>query len=121
MVSVTISIGSNCGDRKTLVKEAMEWLKTILVQVKCSDIYETPCVLKTGEPYMNAVVSGFYQGIGYDLEDSLKTKEKEMGRTAECRERGDVPIDLDLVICDGDIVRPRDYKQKFFQIGFSQL
>lgn len=70
---------------------------------------------------MNAVMSGVFQGIGYDLEDKLKEKEKEMGRDSRCREKGLVPIDIDIVICDGEIWKDWDYRQKFFQIGYSQL
>ena len=121
MVSLVLSIGSNCGDRKALVSEAITWLRSVLIQVDCSDIYETPCAKAMGNPYMNAVLKGFYQGDGYEIEGLLKDKEREMGRTAQCREKGDVPIDIDIVILDGDITKPWDYRQKFFQIGFSQI
>lgn len=121
MVSVVISIGSNCGDRRTKVKTAIEWLSTILIQIKKSDIYETPCALKTGKPYMNSVIEGYFQGTGIELEELLKTKEHEMGRTPECRAGGEVPIDMDIVICDREILKPWDYRQKFFLIGYTSI
>lgn len=101
--------------------EAIYWIKTILNQTKCSEIYETPCALQQGKPYLNAVVKGFYQGTGQELEEILKDKEREMGRTSKCREKGEVPIDIDIVILDGDIAKAWDYRQKFFQIGYSQI
>lgn len=125
MVKVVISIGSNCGDRNTLVEEAIEWLKTILIQTECSSIYETPCAKNTGNSYLNAVMSGYYQAEGIDVKDSLeelfKEKEHRMGRTAKCREAGEVPIDIDLVILNGDVVKAWDYRQKFFQIGYQEI
>lgn len=125
MVKVVISIGSNCGDREALVEEAISWLKKLLVQSKCSSIYETPCAKNTDKPYMNAVVSGFYQGEGIDIKDTLeslmKEKEHQMGRTAECREKGQVPIDMDLVLLNGDVIKDWDYRQKFFQIGYQEI
>ena len=121
MVSVVISIGSNCGDREALVRETIEWLKTLLIQIQHSSIYETPCAKSCGKPYMNSVVKGFYQGDGIELEDLLKEKEHEMGRTSSCREKGEVPIDIDIVILNGDIAKAWDYRQKFFQLGYSQL
>lgn len=121
MVSVVISLGSNCGDRMSLVSESIVWLKGVLMQVRCSDIYETPCAKESGKPYMNAVLSGFYQGDGLQLEDILKTKEHEMGRTSECRGRGDVPIDMDVVILNDEIIKEWDYRQRFFRIGYSQI
>ena len=121
MVSVVIGIGSNCGNRKLNVERAISWLGTILIEAKSSEIYETPCALKVGKPYMNSVVKGFYSGTGIQLENNLKEKEREMGRDSECREKGDVPIDMDLVVMDGGVIKNWDYRQKFFQIGFQQI
>lgn len=121
MVSVTICIGSNCGDRKNYVLNAVEWLKEILIQTKSSSVYETPCALKSDKNYYNAVVTGYYQSIGEDLDMILKDKEREMGRDSQCRHLGLVPIDMDIVILNGEIVKPWDYKQKFFKIGYSQI
>ena len=121
MLSVVISVGSNCGDRREMVKMGIEWLKTKLMEMKYSSIYETPCALKSGSAYMNAVVSGFYEGVGYDLDDELKLKEQEMGRTAECRARGEVPIDMDIVMENGEVVKEWDYRQKFFRIGYGEI
>ena len=121
MISLVISLGSNCGDRKSQIRDALEWLKNILIQTKCSEIYETPCAKNTGNPYLNAVIAGYYQGTGYEMEDMLKEKERQMGRHAQCRESGDVPIDMDIVIMDGEIIKNWDYRQKFFKIGYSQI
>lgn len=121
MISVTIGIGSNCGDRQSSVKHAVDWLKSILMQTKCSEIYETPCALKIGKPYLNAVITGFYSGDGFQLEDLLKDKEREMGRNNRSRLSGVVPIDMDIVICDGEILKEWDYRQKFFQIGYKAI
>ena len=121
MVSVIIGVGSNCGNRKELVETAISWLKGILMQVECSDIYETPCALKVGKPYLNAVVKGFYNGDGMQLQDVLKDKEKVMGRTAACRDKGDVPIDMDIVVCNEEIWKEWDFRQKFFKIGYDQI
>ena len=121
MISVVISIGSNCGDRDKSVEEAIAWLRHILMQVKSSEIYETPCAMKVGKPYKNGVVSGFYSGDAFQLNDLLKDKEREMGRSSECREKGDVPIDMDIVICDNEVFKEWDYRQKFFRIGYEQL
>ena len=121
MVSVVISIGSNCEDKKAKVEEALIWLKSLLIQPKSSEIYETPCALKIGNCYMNAVISGFYQGDGMQLEEILKEKEKEMGRNEAARKKGEVLIDLDIVILNNEIVKNWDYRQTFFQIGYRDI
>lgn len=121
MINVTLGVGSNCGDRMKLVEQALEWLKSVLIETKVSSIYETPCAKKVGKPYVNVVVQGFYSGDAFQLNDLLKEKEHEMGRTAECKAKGDVPIDIDIVICDGTIYKPWDYRQKFFRIGYEEI
>lgn len=121
MISVVIGIGSNYGNRKVSILNAIEWLEKVLLQTKCSSVYETPCALKVGKPYMNVVIMGYYQGDGFQLDDLLKDKEREMGRTAELRKKGDVPIDMDIVIMDGEVVKDWDYRQKFFQIGYNEI
>lgn len=122
MVSVVISIGSNYGDKKHNVDNAIEWLRQeVLMQIKCSDIYETPCALYGQHSYYNAVISGFYQGTGEELEEVLKDKEKKMGRTSKMKEEKLVPIDLDIVIMNGEIVKDWDFRQKFFRYGYSQI
>lgn len=121
MISVVISVGSNCGDRRSNVQKGADWLKSILMQAECSRIYETECAVGKEKPYYNAVLKGFYEGDGIMLDELIKEKEREMGRDAGCRERGDVPIDIDIVIENGGVVKPWDFRQKFFQTGYSEI
>lgn len=120
--SVVLSLGSNCGDRADNVSKAMEWLKTtILTEAECSQIYETAPVGHSGVNYMNAVVSGCFSGILDSLEKECKEYELEHGRDTESRRFNRVPVDIDIVIADEEIIRPRDFKCSFFQKGFRQL
>lgn len=116
-----MSVGSNCGDRRKNVERALSWLRSILMQTEVSGIYETPCALKRGKPYLNAVVKGFYEGSGIQLDDILKEKEREIGRHRDCELKGDVLIDMDIVVCNREVYKEWDFAQKFFQIGYSQL
>ena len=70
---------------------------------------------------MNAVVSGKFEGTFDELDIILKNYEKEEGRDKQCRQRGEVPIDIDIVIAEETIIKEWDYRQKFFQIGFSEI
>lgn len=121
MVNLVVSIGSNCGDRKGSVAGAKRWLQTLLLDFRESEIYETPCALREGPNYANSVVSGIYIGSLSSFEEKLKNYEISKGRDEACRKKGDVPVDIDVVIADGKILKPWDYKQKFFQIGFGSM
>ena len=74
MINVTICLGSNCGDRESNIKSTIGWLRELLIQVRCSDVYETPCAREGESKYLNAVMTGFFQGTGEGLEELLKDK-----------------------------------------------
>ncbi len=56
-----------------------------------------------------------------ELNSAFKAYERACGRDEECRSKGLVPIDLDIVMWNGDVVREKDYKQQFFKIGWEQI
>lgn len=120
-IEVVLSFGSNCGDRVVAVAAAMEWISTVLTGFSASDIYETLPVGHSGGNYMNAVASGTFHGKLSELERLCKDYELAHGRDAESRLRKLVPIDIDIVIASGVVIRPRDYTCTFFRQGFNQL
>jgi len=121
MTEVWLSLGSNCGDRKKNVSDAMSWLPDALDSFACSDIYETPEIHGIGDPYYNAVIRGISSRGFYELNRLFKEYELSSGRDSASRERGDVPIDIDIVVWDKDIIRPKDFYHSFFQIGYMQI
>lgn len=119
--SVVISIGSNCGDRAENVRAALEWLSANLTDTRCSDIYETPEIHGKGSPYMNAVLTGHTPLDFAELNGMFKKYELSQGRDADARALGLVPIDIDIVVRNGEVIRPADYAAAFFKLGFSQI
>ena len=67
------------------------------------------------KPYTNQCL-----GVS-QLNALLKQHEIAEGRTDEMRARKQVPIDIDIVIYDGEILRPNDYNQAFFQKGWKEI
>ena len=120
-VRVVFSLGSDCGDREASVAKGISWLRNILGGCRVSSIYATPDCHGGFKEYMNAVVSGYTDLSASRLEAMCKEFEVECGRTPECRAKGDVPIDVDIVIYDGKILRERDYAQEFFRIGMREI
>lgn len=116
---LVLSIGSNCNSH--YVECAVEWLKDQLTNFKSSAFYETPSAKGDGKPYINAVVAGYTPSDFEKFNGFLKEYEKASGRDSKCRELGLVPIDIDIVIWDGQILRPWDYRQTFFKIGYMAI
>lgn len=118
---VVISIGSNHGDRVVQVADGIEWIKCILKEVSSSEIYSTIDCHGGKRDYMNAVVKGVTAENISSLDALCKQYEFRHGRTEEARGKGYVPVDIDVVIFNHDIIRPKDFNQDFFQIGYKQI
>lgn len=120
-VRVVLSVGGNCGNRVEAVSEAMAWLATELDTPCSSSVYETKPIGNAGNNYMNGVIAGEFDGTVEELSMKCKAYEISHGRDDEARRRGDVPVDIDIVIADDVILRPRDFGCSFFQQGYSEL
>ncbi len=126
-VNVIICIGSNFGKRKEIVRNAIEELQHHFEVIKVSSLYETPAIGNNSShtelpSYINAVISCNVEVDALErLESMLKEMEKKAGRDLEARRLGKVPLDMDIVIFNNNIIRPRDFNQKFFKIGFQQV
>lgn len=116
-----LCIGSNLEPRVERVADARDWLIDILKNHACSNIYETPEIHGVGRPYMNMVCEG-YSDISFSrLSQMCKDYEVLAGRDEMSRSRGDVPIDIDVVVVNDKVVRDKDFRQKFFWIGAKQI
>lgn len=119
--SVVLSLGSNSDDCKQRMDECKKWLSCILSDATCSDVYETPALNGKDKNYLNAVFVG-YSEFPFDiLHTRLKQYEKDCGRTALSKVTGIVPIDIDIVMWNGDILRRRDFEMSYFKIGWEQI
>lgn len=116
-----ICLGSNSGMRADNIAGAVDTLMFLLEEVRMSDLYETPDACGGKNRYMNMVMEGHCDMEMKELEAACKMMELIAGRDVEARKRGEVPLDVDIVIWDGKVLRPRDYNQKFFTIGYGQI
>lgn len=87
-----------------------------------SEIYTSkPCGLNSGDKdYYNCV--GFFKthlSIN-ELEKELKNFEVLMGRQKDDINH-EVPVDIDIVMWEGVIVRPLDYEREYFKKGYDSL
>lgn len=118
---VILSFGSNFGDRKKNVADALKWFGTMASDCRFSSIYETPEVHGNGAAYMNAVALGTTSLDLGSLNKLAKTFELNNGRDDFHRSRGEVPIDIDVVMWDNETLRPMDFSCDFFQIGYREI
>lgn len=120
-IPVVFSLGSNYGDRFANVTCGLNWLSNFLTDFRCSTIYATPDCHGGCREYLNAVACGMTDTTPNQIEILCKKFEMECGRDESMRHSGNVPLDIDLVIYDSQILRPKDYKRVFFKIGYEMI
>ena len=118
-MDICLSVGSNRSYED--VEKALVWLQSKIFNFKTSRLYKTPSIHHNESSYVNAVVKGSIDTSLEDFNNLLKEYELKSGRDDTARKSGLVPIDIDIVIGNGKILRVRDYKQEFFKIGFLEL
>lgn len=120
MANYIITIGSNTPDKNERVAKAIEWIKECMTVISATPVYSSPDAYHTSRPqYANAiVVIQAADGAEEMLDQLFKAYEFGEGRL---RGTQDVPIDIDVVVRDSDILRPRDYTAPYFLLGLPQL
>lgn len=96
-ITTYIGLGSNLGDSRQILSEAIAKLKT-LGMVKVSRLYQSPPMGPQDQPnYLNAVAKLNTDLAPLDLLDHLQRFEQEAGRV-RLRRWGERTLDLDLLI-----------------------
>lgn len=121
MSCAVIGIGSNTPDRMERVAAAIRWLGRVFSDGFHSSVYMTRAINGHDPDYLNAVMSVECDGTMDEVNIMLKDYERACGRTAESKLHGEVPIDLDIVVWDGRIVRPKDFGYRYFLQGYDEL
>ena len=122
MHDVTVCIGSNTVQRLHNINMAVSHLEKLFGDSPVeSSIYECPSHTGNGADYLNMVISG-YTDLDYTVfHRRCKTIESDAGRTETSKATGAMPLDIDIVVWDGCIMRPYDYDRPHFQTGFREI
>lgn len=121
MNKLVISLGSNSPDRQSQMEYAIRHLKSKFLNVMVSSVYETLATNGKDAPYFNAVMIAETSLEINDATLFLKQWEMLCGRTLESKYQGVIPIDLDIVMWNDDIIKPNDYSYPYFTLGYNQL
>ncbi|WP_304479094.1 2-amino-4-hydroxy-6-hydroxymethyldihydropteridine diphosphokinase [uncultured Muribaculum sp.] len=121
MTAFVVSIGSNVLEHEAMMSRTVKWLEEQFDDVRVSEIYETPEYSRRYDPYFNCVASA---STCMSLDDAVKLmKEWEMkcGRSLQSKITGKVVIDLDIVIWNDSVVRPKELSRDYFLRGYRML
>ncbi len=113
MSTAYLGIGSNVADAIYRIEKALELLseRGCLVVAR-SDIYQV------SEPYFNIVAKVRTAMSFNDLLTLSKNIESLLGRLPH--DKGDkvVPLDIDIVVFDGQLIRESDFNAAYFSVGY---
>lgn len=114
-----ISLGSNLPSGTVEVEAAMNWLAVNSSIISTTPTYTTPDIHDPSRPSYTNAIAIIYSDINEEeFIKTLKDYEISRGRT---HGSADIPIDMDLVCRDNEILRPRDYNAPYFTKGLYLL
>lgn len=122
-----LCLGSNMADVASgKIDEALSSISLRIGPVKASSgKYNTPCYHQgqvTDEAgYLNEVVISHTSLDASAIESICKEIEAALGRNALTRQMRMVPIDIDLVALNQDIIRPLDFNSPYFKKGYQKI
>ena len=115
-----ISVGSNLLNKHEMVENGISLLRNIFPDnFVASSLYKTPCIGGYGDDYANAVVAIETTLDHPTLDRMLKELEIASGRDKD--DKKSVALDLDIVVADDKVLRPKDYEREYFQKGYNAI
>lgn len=114
--NLILCLGSNVEQAHDKIKEGLK----LLISRGCSPIDCTE-IYPSSSGYQNQIVRATCDA---DYENFLRTTkgvEAVLGRKPEHKEQGIVPIDIDIVVFDGNVMRPLDYQSDYYRQGMAML
>lgn len=113
--------GSNCEERYRHIQKALTFLDSIGKIERRSEIYETPDCLGTGTEYLNVVLEFETVLAEESLKKIIKEFELSCGRISLPDKIGPVSLDIDIVISNGKVKRPKDFSASYFRKGYETI
>lgn len=116
-----LCLGSNTSARQMILSNAIARLACMCDILKSSSVYEAPDDSGLGAPYLNVVMKVTTRFTLYDFRACLKSLEQEFGRNELSKSTGCMPLDVDIILWDSEIVDRYQYSKDYFQKGFAEL
>lgn len=107
---VVLGLGSNRGDSRRVILDAVAALGEVLAELRRASLYETsPLYVTEQNRFINTAVSGFYGGTPGELLAVVNRIEAAHGRDRSKERRwGERSLDIDILLFGDMIVRNRE-------------
>lgn len=116
-----LGIGSNVNKEQN-IERAGKLLRARFVSIQFSSpMLTTPIDCLSDEPFLNQVALIHCDQTPEQITAILKLIEQEIGRRPEDKLRGQIPIDIDLICWNEQILKPKDWDRTYIKEGIEQL
>ncbi len=115
MTSALLCLGGNTEDTAGNISQATDML------AQCGRIHASSGQYPSASGYLNEVVSFETELSAEALVAYAKQMEVKLGRQPQMKALGIVPIDIDLVVYAGCVLRPQDYNSAYFHTGLQKI
>lgn len=122
MNKAILGIGSNYPDSFNRVEQCCKEISFMVNKATFSSIYQTEAVCSKPAPSYHNCVALIETEIPYnDLKALFKEMEYKAGRNPQDKEKGLVVIDIDIVVWNDEILKPKDMEHSYMKIGLKEL
>ncbi len=116
-----ICLGSNTADSAEKIADACCEISAIVDDFIKSSTYSMPSFTGKGADYNNCVISGHTDKSLDEFTAFTKQLEQRLGRTAESKEAGEMPLDVDIMMWGEQVIRPHEFARPYFMQGFNEI
>lgn len=127
--NIFLSLGSNIGDKKLNIKNALSFLSEYVNIKKVSSLYESdPLLFENQDNFYNLVIEIEFEKSAVDLLNIIKNIEIKLGRQKTFR-YGPRIIDIDILFFNNQIIQEENltvphydwHNRKFVVVPLSEL
>lgn len=117
-----IGLASNADDRMAILERAAGELSGRFPSARFSARYQTEPVGRHSERRYGNGVGVLETDLPFDdLKALFKRMERAYGRLPDSKETGFVPLDLDIVVWNGRVLKPDDLRQGYLRQGLREV
>ncbi len=116
-----LSLGSN-EDAEIHIASACHHLETLFPAIYFSEaVYTPPINCPASKPFLNCVACATTVCSLKEVYAILKNMEENAGRTPESKAQGIVPLDIDVLKWNNDILKPADMERDYIREALHTL
>lgn len=121
MNHVIFSFSSNTTDREQKIHEAVEEIKALFPNIKISKAYSSAAFNGRDPEYMTVAATADTDLTLDQLTTFTKAMEWQIGRSIEDSKTGLIAIDIDIIVYNRIVLKPRDLAQGPFTQALNSI